>query len=93
MWYNYHSIVHNDIQEVCRSSSLVTALASTAIGWGFNCSMEFLPDAEHMNMVDKSAFADVLGEAAWSHTYSCSVQAHSSVYRPLCNSLNMHGQY
>jgi len=35
--------------------------------------MELLSDAEHMNMVDNSAFADVLGEAAWSHTYNCSV--------------------
>jgi len=41
--------------------------------------MDFLSDAEHLSVVEESAFTDVPGEAAWSHTYSCSIQAHSSV--------------
>jgi len=35
---------------------------------GCNCSIDFLPDAQHLSMVEKSAVADILGEAAWSHT-------------------------
>jgi len=31
--------------------------------------MDFLPGAEHLSVVDNSAFADVLGEAAW--WYAC----------------------
>jgi len=31
----------------------------------------FLPDAEHLSVVDKSAFADVLGEAAWWYACYC----------------------
>ena len=30
--------------------------------------MDFLPDAEYLSVVDKSEFADVLGEAAWWNT-------------------------
>ena len=32
--------------------------------------MDFLPDAEHLSVVDKSAFADVLGKAAWRYAYT-----------------------
>ena len=42
--------------------------------------MVFLPDFEHLSVVEKSAITDVLGEAAWSHTYSWSVQAPSGLY-------------
>ena len=65
-WYNLHSIgiVHNNIQEVCGTSRLVTALALT-YRWG---SIAFVPDAKHLSAVDKSAFADILGESAWSLT-------------------------
>ena len=35
---------------------------------GRNCSIDFLPDAKHLSGVEKSAFADILGEAVWSHT-------------------------
>ena len=35
---------------------------------GQNCSTEFLPDAKHLSVVEKSVIADILGEAAWSHT-------------------------
>jgi len=31
-------------------------------------SIDFLPDAKHLRIIDMSAFADILGEAAWSHT-------------------------
>ena len=31
---------------------------------GCNSSIDFLPDAEHLNVVEK-AFTDILGEAAW----------------------------
>jgi len=35
---------------------------------GHNCSIDFLPNAKHLNVVEKSAFTDILGEAAWSRT-------------------------
>jgi len=35
---------------------------------GRNCSIDFLPDAKHLSAVEKSAFTDILSEAAWSHT-------------------------
>jgi len=59
-WYNWHSIiiVHNDIR---RSRSLATALVLK-----FNHSVDFLPDAKHLSVVEKSA---LLGDAAWSHTW------------------------
>ena len=63
-------IVHNNIPEVCGTSRLVTALALT-YRWGsmgFDRFIDFLPDAEHLSAVDKSAFADILGESAWSLT-------------------------
>ena len=62
---------HRDsIQEVCGTSRLVTALALT-YRWGsmgFDRFIDFLPDAKHLSAVDKSAFADILGESAWSLT-------------------------
>ena len=64
--------MHNNIQEVCGTSRLVTALALT-YRWGsmgFDRFIDFLhvPDAKHLSAVDKSAFADILGESAWSLT-------------------------
>jgi len=35
---------------------------------GIDRSVDFLPDAKHLSMVDKSVFADILGEAAWLRT-------------------------
>ena len=71
-WYNLYSIgiVHNNIQEVCGTSRLVTALALTYCwgSMGFDCFIDFLPDAKHLSAVNKSAFADILGESAWSLT-------------------------
>ena len=32
---------------------------------GIDRSIDFLPDAKHLSAVDRSAFADTLGEAAW----------------------------
>jgi len=37
-----------------------------------------LTDANHWSAVDKLAFADILGEAAWTVTHNCSLQASSS---------------
>jgi len=48
--------VHNDIQEVCGSSTLATTLVLTFAV--FKHSLDFLPDAEHLSVVDKSAFID-----------------------------------
>ena len=31
-----------------------------------NCSIDFLPNAKHLSAVEKSAFADILSEAAQS---------------------------
>ena len=59
--------MHNIIQEVYGTS---TALALT-YRWGsmgFDRFIDFLPDAKHLSTVDKSAFADILGESAWSLT-------------------------
>ena len=65
-------IVHNNniIQEICGTSRLVTALALTYCwgSMGFDRFIDFLPDAKHLSAVDKSAFADILGESAWSLT-------------------------
>jgi len=37
-------------------------------------------DAKHLSGVEKSAFADLLGKAAWSRIYlNCLVQARSRV--------------
>ena len=44
---------------------------------GIDYSIDFLPGAKHLSVVDKSVFADILGEATWSH--NCSVEACSSV--------------
>ena len=59
----FHSIVHWDIQEVCGSSRLLTALVLKFAGarWG-------AVDDKHLSRVEKSAFADILGKAAWSPT-------------------------
>ena len=35
---------------------------------GCSCSIDFLPDAKHLSRVEKSAFVDILGKAAWSPT-------------------------
>jgi len=70
MKLTFHSIVHRDRQEVCRCSRLLTArvLKFARAHWGSVCSIDFLPHAKHLSGVEKSAFADILGEAAWSHT-------------------------
>ena len=41
----------------------------------FDHSIDFLPDAKDLS-IDKSKFAYILSEAAWSH--NCSVQASGS---------------
>ena len=69
----FHSIVHRDIQEVCRSSRILTALVLKFAGarWGAlgrSCFIHFLPDAKHSSGVEKSTFADIVGKAAWSCT-------------------------
>ena len=67
-------IVYSDIQAVCRSSRIVTALVlkftimqwgslvprpsvteglGTRLAVGCNCSVDFLPNAEHLNEVEK----------------------------------------
>ena len=58
--------MHSDIQEVCGSSRIVTALVLKFVGC--NCSIDFLSDAKQLSVVEKSAFADILSEAAWSRT-------------------------
>jgi len=35
---------------------------------GRSCSIDFLPDVKHLSGVEKSAFSDILGKAAWSRT-------------------------
>ena len=55
-------LVHSDIQEVCGNS--VEVYLGTV---GHNCSIDFSPDAQHLSVVEKSAFADIFGKAAWSH--------------------------
>ena len=60
-----HSIVHRGIQEVCSNSSSAEVCRGTL---GHSCSTDFLPDAKHLSGVEKSAFADILGKAAWSRT-------------------------
>ena len=75
--------MHNNIQEVCGTSRLVTALALT-YRWGsmgFDRFIDFLPDAKHLSAVDKSAFADthVFSVSLHVHLHNCSVQARSSV--------------
>jgi len=65
---------------------VVTPVDSVVSFLECNCSIVFLyTDAENPCAVDidKSTFADVLGEAAWSHTYmllhTVYVQASSTV--------------
>jgi len=43
--------------------------SSAEVCWGAlgrNCSIDFFPNAKHLSAVEKSAFADILGEAAQS---------------------------
>ena len=58
------------MQEVCGCSGLVMALVLRFAGdqRGLIALWTILPDAEHLSVVDKSAFADTLCEAARSHT-------------------------
>ena len=64
----HYRIVHNDIRGVYRSSRLVTAdIHPTSVG--FDRFTDLLCDANHLSGVVKSAFTDILGEAAWSCTY------------------------
>ena len=55
---------------------------------GIDCSMDFLPDAKHLSMVDKSAFAD-FSVRLHGHIHNCLVEACrcSSVQRPILNLL------
>ena len=53
--------IYNDMQEVCRSEVCRESL-------GINHSIDFLHDAKHLRVADKSTFVDILGEATWSHT-------------------------
>ena len=32
-----------------------------------NCSIDFLPNAKHLSVVEKSAFTDIPSKVAWSH--------------------------
>ena len=59
-----------DIQEVCGSSSSGVEVCQGALGC--NCCTDFLPDAKYFSVIIKSAFTDILGKVAWSH--SCLVQ-------------------
>jgi len=67
-----HSIVYNDMQEVCINSGSGTDVCWGSMGmngdeWGsmvIDCSIDFLPDAKHLSVVDKRAFMDILSEAA-----------------------------
>ena len=51
--------MHNDIQELYRSNSLVTALMLFLSGFnGFNHFIDCLPGARCLSAVDKYVFAD-----------------------------------
>ena len=60
---------------------------------GFNRFIDFLHDAKHLSAVDKSAFADILGESAWSLTlYIQNDSARDLVLPPLvCNTNDSDG--
>ena len=61
--------VYNDIQEGCGVADSDSSCADVRQGSvGINHSINFLPDAERLSVVNKSAFADILSEVAWSHT-------------------------
>jgi len=48
-----------------------TNSSSAELCWGVlgrSCSIDFLPDAKHLSGVEKSAFTDIVGKAAWSRT-------------------------
>ena len=62
--------MHSAIQ-VCKGSRIVTALVLKFAGaqWdavGCDCFIDFFPNAKHFS--ETSAFAEILGEAARSHT-------------------------
>ena len=57
--YTYQDIIRTILKksssaEVCRGCA------------GARCSIDFSPDAKHLSWVEKSAFTDILGKAAWS---------------------------
>ena len=58
-WYSI-AIVYNDMHVVVYDSRLATAI----VWMGFNCSVDFLPDAKCLKVVDKSASAVIPAEAA-----------------------------
>ena len=43
---------------------------------GFDRTIDFLPDAKHLSVILKSAFADILDELH-GHIRNCSIQAHT----------------
>jgi len=65
----FHSIVDRDIQEVCGSSRILTALVLKFTGARWGAVALLTSDAKHFSGVEKSAFADILSKATWSHTY------------------------
>ena len=54
--------VHNDVQEVCGSSSLVPTFARVL--WGSFA----LPDAKYEILESGTAFAHTISEATWLYT-------------------------
>ena len=68
MWYSQHSmvVVHSDIQEVYGRIVAARVVNFTSVQCGAIVHL-LLPDPEHLSAVDKSAFTDILSEAAWSH--------------------------
>jgi len=59
-------MVHNDIQEVCGSSRLVTAPVLRFTG-SIALLTSNLVLIKHTSMVDKSAFAAIFSEAIYTH--------------------------
>ena len=67
-----HGIINVPQYSIQRYARRMTSkwLSSTQVCWGsmwIDCSIDFLPDAKHLSVVDKTALADILGEAAWSN--------------------------
>ena len=57
------------MQEVCGNSRLLMAiLRFDGEPWGSIALLTSYLFAKHMRVVDKSTFADIFGEAAWSDT-------------------------
>jgi len=59
--------VHSDIQEVCGSSRILTALVllyiNAEVYWctvEHNCSIDFLLDAKHLRAVETSTFIECI---------------------------------